>query len=372
MKRAFQNSLYVFAAAITAITVGFFLHQRHSYEAVRATWWLLGSTAASYIFLALAYSFSGARQEALNKKWIVALGVLALSLPIGTYQVVDDFPAQHLLTYLALTVLPLTVYLGLIVPQLLGFPLRAPSHPSRARRILLLTALLGGPCLVFTSLFLRTTFGEGHGETGLSIITRNAQWVTAGTNVSVGAFGPGTAWLNVLYIYAAYPIYLFSLLASLMALAAFARARFSPEKLQHSCILRYSAPFAIFSSLWVVSDIFWGWHFQLSLLTWTAPIATALWLATPILGAALLIAFSKGREGLWPLRALILFQFPLAAFNVLMLPVYFLPSSIADLPGLGCLIVGLLLQSWAHAELLAGCQAPAAGMNASSVIAIAA
>jgi hypothetical protein len=368
MKRTFQNSLYVFAAAIAAITVGFFLHDRDSFEAIRGTWWFFGSTSASYILLALAYSFHDERQEGPNKKWILVLGVLALSLPIGAYRVVDDFPAQPLLTYLAVTVLPLAAYLVFIVPQLLNFRFRTTSHPSRIRRILLPASLLGGASLVFASLFLRTTF-EG---TGLSILMRKAQWVTAGTNVSVGAFGPGAPWLNVFYIYAAYPIYLFSLLASLAALAAFARSRFSLEKLQHSRILRYSASFAIFSSLWVVSDIFWGWHFGLSPLAWAAAIATALWLATPILGAALLIAFSRGREGLWPLRALILFQFPLTAFNVLMLPIYFLPSSIAELPGLGCLIVGLLLQSWAHTVLLLGSQVPAAGTKTSGVIAIAA
>jgi len=352
MDRAFRAFLWILAAASTATAVTLYLRVGdYSLEGLRGIWWLLGSTACSYIVVACAYSFAKTSLEGPNRRWLAAVFGLSLALPLGPFRMIDDLPTE-VPAYLALVVLPLCAYLG--ATALLLYEFRCASTPgsNRVLRALLPASLSLGAALVLCSLFLRTTFGEGRGSAGIHILTRQAQWVTAGINVAHGVFGPVTAWLNVFYVVAGYPIYLLSVLTSVATLVGLILSRFSMERFQTWPLFLRAAALAIWSSLFVISDIFWGWHFDLSGATWAAALATALWLATPLGGALLLLPLARGRPAAGALSTLLILQLPLAAFNVLMLPVYFRPSSIADLPGLGCLILGLLIQSLVYTELL--------------------
>jgi hypothetical protein len=324
----------------------------NSFQGIRALWWMLGSTASCYIVLALAYTFAAARPEGLKAPWLATVFAICLSLPFGSYGIVEDLPVRPVLAYLAIAVLPLLAYFG-VITLLLSELRRGPAPgSSHVLRKLLPASLFVGAVLVLCSLFLRTTFGDP-GDTGLSILAWRTSWVTAGTNVAHDVlFGPTIPWLNVFYVCAAYPIYLLALLAAIATLAGLAASRFSIERLQMWRLFHLSAALASWSCLLVISDIFWGWHFDLSNSTWAATLATALWLATLVGGAIVLLPLARGRPAVGGVATLLVFQVPLAAFNVLMLPVYFRRYSIADLPGLGCVILGLLIQSSAYAEVL--------------------
>jgi len=133
--------------------------------------------------------------------------------------------------------------------------------------------------------------------------------------------------------------------------AALAASRCSIDRLRRSSIAALSAIVINLASLWVLNDIFWGWHFDLSTIPWAAAVATAPWLVGPIAGAILLIPLLWKRDESWRLHAFLLLQVPIAAFNVVQFPAYF--NSDLDWPGIGILIIGLQLEGWACLDFLA-------------------
>jgi hypothetical protein len=355
MGRGFRIFLFVFAAAVTAVAIGSYLHaHEHSIAGFSTQWLLIGSTACSYLVLAFAYLYCKEPSQAPTPKWLAILFAVALSQLIVSYVATDVFGFRYFLQFIGLRLVPFCAFLGVTAFLLSGFPSKASAVSGRLRRILIPASLLTSAALVLSSLFLRTTFNDSSDGTGWNVITHHAHWVTTEANVAHGVFfGSTINWLDTLYAHAGFPIYSLSLIATILTVLGLVASRMSTARFQASSFFRLSSAIAILASLWVITDIFWGWHFDLSSVTWAAVIATGLWLATPIFGVALLLPVIRGALDVWRLRALLLFQFPLVAFNVLMLPVYFQSDEPTHLPGLGCLILGLLIQSWACMEVLA-------------------
>jgi hypothetical protein len=106
------------------------------------------------------------------------------------------------------------------------------------------------------------------------------------------------------------------------------------------------------SCFWVLTDVFWGWHFDFSSFPVTAAIATVLWLAGPLFAILLVVPLVWKKNDLWRLQALLALQVPIAAFNMAMIGTYWGTDGL-DMPGLGLLIIGLLLESLACIEVLA-------------------
>jgi hypothetical protein len=126
-----------------------------------------------------------------------------------------------------------------------------------------------------------------------------------------------------------------------------------------------SLPFSVtgaatmLSALWAVSDIYWGWQFDLDRVRWAAWLGFACWVATLGFGLAVVIQIARAQRADKMLRNLMLFQVPLALFNFFMVPEYIhysLGGGIFPVPlaGLGLLLLGLQMQSWAYGALLLG------------------
>jgi len=157
-------------------------------------------------------------------------------------------------------------------------------------------------------------------------------------------FGTTLPYLQPFYKYGGYPTYLFALLASAAILIRIAVARFSLDRYRWSCWISIFAVIISLASLWVLTNIFWGWYFDLYAAPWAATVATALWLAVPLAGAFLLVPLLWKPGESWRLRAFLLLQVPIAAFNVMQLQAYYGSDSLG-LQGLGMLIIGLLLRA---------------------------
>jgi len=70
---------------------------------------------------------------------------------------------------------------------------------------------------------------------------------------------------------------------------------------------------------WVLTDVFWGWHFYLSDYAVAPTIAKALWLAGPLFAIVVLLPLVWKENDLWRLRALLAFHVPIGAFNMAMI-----------------------------------------------------
>jgi hypothetical protein len=101
---------------------------------------------------------------------------------------------------------------------------------------------------------------------------------------------------------------------------------------------------------WLYTDIFWGWHFEWDVDSIAPLIATLLWLAAPLLAAAILWPVARGRFEPWRLRAVLMLQAPIAIFNYCAMFDYF---DDLKLPGLALLLMGMQLESWACIVMLA-------------------
>jgi len=346
MHLASRVFLFVYSVAMAAVVVGYYAqHNSDSFWPDTAT------IAFSYFILAVGYSASLDRDRAPARVWLVIAFVSLLFLPSTLlFALLSEHPPlpRGLLMAVFYTLVVLA-YLGVAV-ILLRYS-RSKEEHARLRRILVPPALVAGAALVFSSLFLGIT--DNHGPTGWSILTFKAQWITSHVNVGTPIFfGNTIEWLQPLYVPGGYITYLATLLATAVILIWLVAGRMSIDRSCESSLLTLPAVVISLACLWVTTDIFWGWHFDLSSTTWAAVVATVLWLAGPLFGAVVLVPSLWKRRETWRLRAFLLLQVPLATFNLVRLQAYFGYDSL-EIPGLGTLIVGLLLESLACLALLA-------------------
>lgn len=315
MSRAFRAFMVIYAGAMTALTVG------SSFESPLGSfysdWWglwvFIAAVSLSYVVLALGYFNWEDREKTPTRRWLAIVFGLAASLPILVLS--KSFGETTLMRFVINTVAVLG-YLAVSAFMLSEFRL-GNDESSRVGRIPVTAALIGGIGLVISSLFLQTTADHG---TGWNIVTRRVDWITTGVNVGQGVLlGPTIEWLQPIYAPGGYAIYLLALIATLAMLAWLVVFRLSALRIQSSRIFPgFTAIFSL-ASLWVYTDVFWGWHFDFADIPWAAVLATVLWLAASLFGIVLLAPIVRGELQIWRLRAVLIFQLPVAAFNFLML-----------------------------------------------------
>jgi hypothetical protein len=334
--------MITYAAAMIAVGVGSYLQSRSCTEVFSS----VGSAALCYVVLAFGYLGGKNREKTPTRPWLAMVYALILSLPVaslfsGTLITDKELGSAAVFTGCVLGCLGATT--------LVFLDLR--SNRSQlwihTRRWFVPLSLVVGAGLVFSSVFLRIT-PEG---SGWDVITRKTAWVTSRINVGTPLFfGRTIEWLQPLYGPGGYAFYLLGLATSLMLLIWLVTSRGSVERTHASSAVSWLAALINLASLWVITDIFWGWHFDLSDVPWAAAVATCLWFAGPLFGVFLLAPFVGGKREPWRLRALLIFQLPIAAFNFLMLFAYY--GNDLNMAGLGMLIIGLQLESWACMDLL--------------------
>lgn len=346
MTRTFRVLIFLYAIAMVIQAAGSLAADSSSIT-YWESWTESGATSVAYLVLALGYLLSGSTVHEPPRHWLaVAVGV-TLTYGVGIlheHRSGEDF--EHFLLHLGywgtaivFTVASVGVY----------FSLRKEKYASNlaACRKLVLVVWIGGASLVFSSLFLKLT-DDG---TGWAVLLRKEPWITHLYNVAGSWSGPGIDWLQTVYGPFGYIVYLLSLAATL-AMAVWLSFFFvSFRHLQSSRLLACFAAVFNFLVFWVYTDIFWGWHFLVPESTWSAYLGSALWLAAPVFVLVLLVPVALRQGETWRLGTLLILQLPVAAFDYLCMPLLFFQGAVY-LPGLGILMIGLQLESWACLGLL--------------------
>jgi hypothetical protein len=301
-----------------------------------------------YLVLAVGSGLARHVSEWARPWWLGLLFVASLS-PAGALALGDNPPYRRFLLVGVFLYLVLTAFfLRRLRPVGLVFP-------AGMQRILLPLLFCVGAGLVVSSLFVAITFHDsGIIAGGWSVLLRRARWVTDYASVGQSAFlGPTIPWLQPIFAPVGYAFYLLGLAGSVALLGVMLKARFSSERLRSQPLFARLAALIMLTSLWLYDDIFWGWRFDLSEVTWGAAAGALCWLVTLLFGAVFAWRASHGSHDPWLLGALLIFQLPLVTFNLTMVPVYFTADSVAPFPGLGLLMVGLQIETWVAMDVLA-------------------
>jgi hypothetical protein len=353
MTRALRLFVTCYAVAMIGIAAGEFHLEKPGWniEPLAGLWLAVLGPAICYGLAAIGFALSGNRENAPGTFWLGFVFALALSLP----GVLLLPPSPHyfdlispFVTWSLVAVIAVLFVMGLLINRLRSENGRFFNH---SRGIELPLMLMVGAAAVLSSLFLSTTYGD----LGWSIVTWRNHWITDYSSVGTGAlgFGPTISWLHPIFGPVGYAFHLLSLVASLAIVVLLVKSRFSGEHIAGTALFAKLTALTSLVSLWLVTDIFWGWQFNLASAPWLATLGFGCWLAALIFGAALLLPVARGETAAWRLRALVVFQLPVVAFNMLALPGYF-HKGVVYLPGLAFLIVGMQIQSWACMDLLVG------------------
>ena len=339
MDRAFRLFLILYTLVLLTIAASQLGEALKSNDPM-AVWFGILSTALPYLVLALAMTLSREPQGPPGKIWLTVFCITALGTPL-TVPLMNDFmfPSEWMPTRLVTAVLA-----GV---ALLLFQFQPERASTVRRRLVDWSALAVGAGLVLSSLWLKTTYEAA----GWMIVPGRRPWITNEASVGHGVFGPTIPWLQPIFGPTGWAFYVASLLATLGLLALAVKTRFSLQNLKSSLLFTRITALLGLSSLWAVTDIFWGWHYQLSSIPWSATLGAACWLAGLLWGAVLLVPVARGDASGWRMRWLLLSQIPIIAFNLTMFPTL-ISSTGAYLPGLAAVIAGLLLESWACMDLL--------------------
>jgi hypothetical protein len=221
------------------------------------------------------------------------------------------------------------------------------SRRPAAWRKLVLAVLMASAGLVFSTLFLPVAeIGSGW-----AIVLGKSQWITDQYNVAGSWSGPGKDWLQAVYGPIGHLVYLISLAATVAMAGWLVFVLASSKHLRSSRILACFAATFNFIVFWVYTDIFWGWHYLSTQSAWSGYLASALWLAAPAFVLVLLLPVALRQGETWRPQTLLILQLPVAVFNYLLMPLLFERGEVY-LPGLGVLMIGLQLESWACTALM--------------------
>ena len=342
MTRIVRAFLVTYAAAMIAVSLGPYLHRSGDSETVEAVF--LSAVSLSYLVLALGFLTGKNLERMPARPWLATTYVLALAPPAVTL-LLEDAPSHKELGTSVGCALAFLIITTLVLADV---RFDGVSHYANMRRWLVPAAILAGAALVCSSLLGNTTYSDP----GWKIVTRRAPWITSEVNVASPLFsGHAIEWLQPIYKPGGYFFYLLGLASTLILLVWAFASRMSIEHLQSSRIISRIGALIIFTSFWVQTDIYWAWHFNLSNVPWAAVTATSLWLAGPLFGGFLLAPVFRGMLETSRMRTFLVTQLPVAAFNFLMLFAYGEEDGF-HMAGLGMLIVGLQLESWACMSLL--------------------
>ncbi len=227
--------------------------------------------------------------------------------------------------------------------------------PVRRVRSIAFLIVLGG-IMVLSSLFLMTTIsdsGTASSGDGWRILDRQDLWITGHASVGQSAIWGGTIkWLQPIFPATGYAVYTLTIIATFALLMIVFSFRFSATRLATSKTFARLTAFLSLASVWIITDIHWGWHFDFVDYPVSAAAAALIWFAMML--AASLGAWYISRGNLSPQLTswLRLIQLPMIAFNLVLMRAYFEPGSFVPLHGLATLLVGLPILSWACQQIL--------------------
>lgn len=350
MSRTFRLFAICYAAAMVAIAASVTHHNIQAGSGWLEGWVMIINPALCYVLLAIGFILSKKRENSPRRLWLRLVFALTFSFVVFSWVDLSDsqtnreFIARLILS--ALLILSYIAISGMLIRRLGS---KGSSAFSRTSRIVLPLLLMAGAALVLSSLFLETT----EDAPGWRVIAEQKSWITGYYNVGAGIFGPTIHWLQLIFAPAGFAFYLLGLAASLALIVLLLKSRFSLERMNGTALFARLTALISLVSLWVVTDIFWGWHFDLSDTPWAAAVAAGCWLGALIFGAVLLLPVTRGDAAPWRFRALLVFELPIVAFNLMILPTYFESHEVfVHFPGLGLLIVGALTETWACMGLL--------------------
>ena len=214
-----------------------------------------------------------------------------------------------------------------------------------------------GSLLIFSSMFLTitvpTNYEPGRHGQGWQVLDRQEQWITAQASVGQSAFmGGAIKWLQPIFPTFAYPIYTLTIVATLAVLIVVASYRFSLTRLADSKTFdRLTASLSL-ASVWILTDIHWGWHFDFAEYPFPAALGALTWFAMLVFASIAAWRIVHGDHSPELISWLRLIQLPLIAFNLMLMRAYFEPGSFVPLQGLATLLVGLPSLSWACQQIL--------------------
>jgi hypothetical protein len=345
MRRALCGFAIVSAVLMTLVAVATHAHQGHldAYD-----WLVWFCPPACYLVLAVGSGLAGDTSQRLRPWWLGLLFVVSLS-PAGLLALWGNDLFHN-------RFLPVVVILYLVMTAFFLRRLRTGGmvFPAGASRILLPLLFCVGAGLVVSSLFLAITSHESGPTGGWSVLLRRARWITDYASVGQSAFlGPTIPWLQPIFAPVGYAFYLLGVAGSVALLGIMVKSKFSLEHMHSQPLFARLAALIMLTSLWLYDDIFWGWRFDLSAVTWGAAAGALCWLVTLLFGAVFVWHIVHGKNDPWLLGALLILQLPLVTFNLTMVTVYFTADSVAPFPGLGLLMVGLQIETWAAVGVLA-------------------
>lgn len=346
MSRTFRILAVFHAVAIVVVAVGAVITSTDLEFA--GAWVFFLAPALCYAVLAAACVSSRNLSRSVGGPLVWVTFALALSIP-GVMAVA--YPGDELNWVLG-TVL-VTAYLAVAIFLRRRFA-QERSDLTRMQRVGLLAALLAGVSLVGASLLLRITADIGRGVTpsGWRILAGQARWIT--TYYSVGNIDGDHAisWLHPIFGPVGYGFYLLAVVGTIALLGLLAVSRFSIAEARANRFFPWMTAILNLASVWLVTDIFWGWHYELAHTPWLATVAFACWLAMLLMGAVLVLPMLRRDASPWRVGTLLSHQLPLTAFNLTMLPVYFTDDHWLFFPGLAALILGLQLLAWGSTCIL--------------------
>jgi hypothetical protein len=214
-----------------------------------------------------------------------------------------------------------------------------------------------GALFVLSSLFFK--IGLSKESTGWTVLIRQDHWVTHYASVGQSAFlGGRIPWLQPIFGPVGYAFYVLALATSLAVVVWVIGRRFRAADSADCDIFARLTTLVAMGTVWLLTDIFWGWHYDLSERPWLATIAALCWLASLVFAAALLVPVAHGKRDPWRFRALLLSQLPLLTFKAVMLPIYLGRDDYLPRFGLAFLMIGLQVQCWTCVYLVTARKKP--------------
>ena len=229
----------------------------------------------------------------------------------------------------------------------------APARRMRSNGFLLVLGVI----LISSSLFLVTTYPDNYGigskGEGWRVLDRQEEWITGHASVGQSAFmGHTIKWLQPIFPATGYSLYTLTIIASIVTLVVASLFRFSIRQLATSKTFTRITAFLSLASVWIVTDVHWGWHFNFADYPAAAVLGTLTWFAMLLGGCFAGWRIARGSISPALISWLRFIQLPMIAFNLMLLRAYFEHDSFVPLHGLATLLLGLPILSWVCQQIL--------------------